>query len=133
MVETRYRRFVLSCIMAKAMTTIAYRKLYESSLFSVLDYSCHAHKSDAGEEEFSESNSIVLLRHGMFAKHFAKRNILLRFGRSPEFSAMPSCFLRKDCLQHSESGVKRLETIVALAVRRRETVRRLSQAFESRG
>jgi signal transduction histidine kinase len=35
--------------------------------------------------------------------------------------------------QLSEPGVKRLETIAALAVRMRETVRRLSQASESRG
>src|SRR5262245_57616415 len=54
---------------------IAYQKLYESSLIRVLDYRCHAHKSDSGNEEFSENNSIVLLRHGSFAKHFAKRNI----------------------------------------------------------
>ena len=40
---------------------------------------------------------------------------------------------RQNCPQLSEPGVKRLETIAALAVRMRETVRRLSQAFESRG
>ena len=35
-------------------------------------------------------------------------------------------------MQLSETGVKRLETVVALAVRMRETVRRLSQAYDSR-
>jgi hypothetical protein len=40
---------------------------------------------------------------------------------------------RQDCPQLPVPGVKRLETIAALAVRMRETVRRLSQAFESRG
>ena len=40
---------------------------------------------------------------------------------------------RQDRPQLSAPGVKRLETIAALAVRMRETVRRLSQAFESRG
>jgi len=39
---------------------------------------------------------------------------------------------RQNGSQLSESGVKRVETIAALAVRMRETVRRLSQAFESR-
>ncbi|MCI0612505.1 AraC family transcriptional regulator [bacterium] len=54
---------------------IAYQRLYESPLLSVLDYRCHAHKCGAGDEELSENNSIVLLRHGTFAKHFAKRNV----------------------------------------------------------
>lgn len=54
---------------------IAYQRLYESPLLSVLDYRCYAHKSGAGDEELSENNSIVLLRHGTFAKHFAKRNV----------------------------------------------------------
>ena len=40
---------------------------------------------------------------------------------------------RQNGSQLSEAGMKRLETIAALAVRMRETVRRLSQAFESRG
>jgi len=35
-------------------------------------------------------------------------------------------------VQLSETGVKRLETVAALAVRMRETVRRLSQAYDSR-
>lgn len=39
---------------------------------------------------------------------------------------------RQNGQQFSEPGVKRLETIAGLAVRMRETVRRLSQAFESR-
>lgn len=39
---------------------------------------------------------------------------------------------RQKSWQFSESGLKRLETIAALAVRMRETVRRLSQACESR-
>src|SRR5262245_27239082 len=54
---------------------ITYLKLYESPLISVFDYRCHAYKSSAGDEEVSENNSIVLLRNGNFAKHFAKRNI----------------------------------------------------------
>src|SRR5579859_143315 len=40
---------------------------------------------------------------------------------------------RQNGSQLSEPGIKRLETIAALAVRMRETVRRLSQALESRG
>src|SRR5947207_7984313 len=39
---------------------------------------------------------------------------------------------RKNIAPLSEPGVKRLETIAALAIRMRETVRRLSQACESR-
>jgi signal transduction histidine kinase len=39
---------------------------------------------------------------------------------------------RHNAGQLSGTGIKRLETVAALAVRMRETVRRLSQAYESR-
>lgn len=39
---------------------------------------------------------------------------------------------RHNAGQLSETGIKRLETVAALAVRMRETVRRLSQAYDSR-
>jgi AraC family transcriptional regulator len=67
-------------------TPIAYQRLYESQLVSVLDYCCHAHKSGAGDEELSENNSIVLLRHGTFAKHFAKRNVFADVNQAVFFS-----------------------------------------------
>jgi len=67
-------------------STIAYQKLYESSLISVLDYRCHAHQSDTGDEELSENNSIVLLRQGSFAKHFTKRNIFADVNQAIFFS-----------------------------------------------
>jgi AraC-like DNA-binding protein len=65
---------------------IVYQRLYESPLLSVLDYSCHALKSAAGDEELSENNSIVLLRHGTFAKHFAKRNVFADVNQAIFFS-----------------------------------------------
>jgi hypothetical protein len=56
--------------------------------------------------------------------------------RSPAFSAMRSSCLPKrggkGPAQFSESSLKRIETIAALAVRLRETVRRLIQACEAR-
>jgi AraC family transcriptional regulator len=54
---------------------VAYRTLYKSPLFSVTDYRCHAHEGGPAAEEQSENNSIVLMRHGAFAKHLGKRRV----------------------------------------------------------
>jgi AraC family transcriptional regulator len=65
---------------------VSYQTLYESPLIGVLDYRCHAHKSGPGHEELSENNSIVLMRHGTFAKHFAKRNVTADVNQAVFFS-----------------------------------------------
>jgi AraC family transcriptional regulator len=66
--------------------TLTYRKLYESPLLSVSDYQCHAHKSGPAGEERSENNSIVVMRHGTFAKHFAKRRVIANVNQAIFFS-----------------------------------------------
>ena len=52
-----------------------YRTLYESPIISVLDYCCHSSQGGPGGEENSESNNIVLMRHGAFARHFGSRSV----------------------------------------------------------
>jgi AraC family transcriptional regulator len=54
---------------------VTYRSLYQSPLFIVTDYRCHAHEGGPAAEEQSENNSIVLMRHGAFAKHLGKRRV----------------------------------------------------------
>lgn len=65
---------------------IAYERLYESALIKISGYHCNAPKSSAGDEELSENNSIVILRHGSFAKHFRKRNVFADVNQAVFFS-----------------------------------------------
>lgn len=70
----------------KERPPIAYRRYYESPLFSVLDFCCHAHKSGPEREEQSENNSIVLMRRGTFAKHYGKRTVIADVNQAVFFS-----------------------------------------------
>lgn len=83
--------------------SITYQKLYESPLITVSDYRCHANKSTAGDEELSENNSIVLLRHGTFAKHFAKRSIFADVNQVVFFSKQ-SLYRISHPIDHGDRG-----------------------------
>jgi len=50
----------------------SYRILYQRPILSVQDYCCHPLSTDAGDEEESNANNIVLMRHGAFTRHFGK-------------------------------------------------------------
>jgi AraC-like DNA-binding protein len=63
-----------------------YRTLYESPIISVLDYCCHSSQGGPGGEEDSESNNIVLMRHGAFAKHFGSRSVTADVNQAIFFS-----------------------------------------------
>ena len=39
------------------------------------DYNCRACRGGPGIEEVSESDTIVLMRHGAFCKHFGRRHV----------------------------------------------------------
>jgi AraC-like DNA-binding protein len=63
-------------IMARrAENSIIYHSLHESPLVSVRSYCCHAERSGPGAEEFSGTNTIVLLRRGAFCQHFGRRTV----------------------------------------------------------
>jgi len=49
-----------------------YRVLYQSPILSVQDYCCQPASPNAGAEEESSANNIVLMRHGAFTRHFGK-------------------------------------------------------------
>ena len=51
-----------------------FRSLYQSPIVQVRDYTCRACRSGPGAEEHSDSNNIVLMRHGAFCKHFGRRS-----------------------------------------------------------
>lgn len=50
------------------------------------DYHCHAHEGGPAGEEQSENNSIVLMRHGAFAKHLGKRRVTADVNQAVFFS-----------------------------------------------
>jgi AraC family transcriptional regulator len=53
---------------------LTFRVLYESPLVRVRDYQCRACRGGPAAEEYSDSDDIVLLRHGAFGKHFGRRS-----------------------------------------------------------
>jgi AraC-like DNA-binding protein len=54
---------------------LQFRTLYDSPMIAVRDYICRHDHREASPEEESESNSITLMRHGAFARHFGREKI----------------------------------------------------------
>ena len=55
--------------------TLKFRTLYYSPMISVRDYVCRHDGVEPLPEEQSVTNTITLMRHGAFAKHFGKRTV----------------------------------------------------------
>jgi AraC-like DNA-binding protein len=53
---------------------LTFRELYRSPIVTVREYGCRAGRGGPGGEEYSDSNNIVLMRHGAFCKHFGRRS-----------------------------------------------------------
>lgn len=51
---------------------LTFRTLYDSPMIGVRDYVCRDTSCHRSAEEHTDSNSITLLRHGAFSKHFGK-------------------------------------------------------------
>ncbi len=54
---------------------ITFRTLYESPIVVVRDYDCRHTHGGPGGEEGSEADTIVLMRHGAFCRHYGNRTI----------------------------------------------------------
>ncbi|MEP7343097.1 MAG: AraC family transcriptional regulator [Acidobacteriota bacterium] len=65
---------------------LTYRSLYDSPLVSVQDYCCRTGRGEAGDEEHSGINQIVLMRHGAFCKHFGRRSVTADVNQAVFFS-----------------------------------------------
>ena len=59
-----------------AAELLQFRTLYDSPMIAVRDYICRHDHREASPEEESESNSITLIRHGAFARHFGKDKVI---------------------------------------------------------
>ena len=51
---------------------LTFRTLYDSPMIGVRDYVCRDTSCQKSAEEHTDTNSITLLRHGAFSKHFGK-------------------------------------------------------------
>jgi AraC-like DNA-binding protein len=60
--------------------------LYESPLVSVRSYCCRLNCDGPGDEEHSDANQIVLMRHGAFSKHFGRRSVTADVNQAVFFS-----------------------------------------------
>jgi AraC-like DNA-binding protein len=65
---------------------IAFRPLYQSPLVRARDYTCRACRGGPGAEEESDSNNIVLMRHGAFCQHFGRRRTTADVNQAVFFS-----------------------------------------------
>jgi AraC-like DNA-binding protein len=65
---------------------IDFKVLYESPLIAVSDYNCRIERGGPQAEEQNGGNSIVLMRHGAFCKHFGKKNVTATVNQSVFFA-----------------------------------------------
>jgi len=63
-----------------------FKTLYESPLISVSDYNCRTLRGGPAAEEHNGSNSIVLMRHGAFCKHFGRKSVTATVNQSVFFA-----------------------------------------------
>lgn len=72
--------------MSQTPLPLTFTTLYESPLVRVEDYICRLGQSGPGEEEQHGVNTIVLMRHGVFCKHFGSRSITADVNQAIFFS-----------------------------------------------
>jgi AraC family transcriptional regulator len=65
---------------------LKFRSLYESPIVSVQDYTCHITQGESSVEESADSNSIVLMRHGAFSRHFGRKTVTADVNQAVFFS-----------------------------------------------
>lgn len=71
---------------AQIETMLKYNSLYESAIVNVSNYCCSACRGGPAAEEHSDSNKIVLMRHGVFCKHIAKQVVASDVNQTTFFS-----------------------------------------------
>lgn len=65
---------------------LTFRSLYQSPLVRIREYTCRACRGGPGAEEVSDTNNIVLMRHGAFCKHFGRRRMTADVNQAVFFS-----------------------------------------------
>src|SRR5438445_141336 len=54
---------------------VTFRSLFHSPVVDVQEYHCQACRGGPGAEEESDANTLVLMRHGAFCRHFGARRV----------------------------------------------------------
>ena len=80
------RHSTISLVADNRDKELVFRPLHESPIVSVHDYCCHIAQSGPGGEEESDSNNIVLMRHGAFSRHFGRRTVTSDVNQAVFFS-----------------------------------------------
>lgn len=61
--------------MSRSTPPLTFTTLYESPLVRVQDYICRSTQGRPGDEEQYTADTIVLMRHGVFCKHFGHQTV----------------------------------------------------------
>ncbi|MBI3562070.1 MAG: helix-turn-helix transcriptional regulator [Gammaproteobacteria bacterium] len=65
---------------------LTFNSLYHSTILNVRNYLCRACQGGPAAEEYSDSNNIVLMRHGVFCKHIGRRSVTVDVNQAVFFS-----------------------------------------------
>jgi AraC family transcriptional regulator len=65
---------------------LTFHSLYDSPIVRVRDYCCSAGRGGPSAEEQSSSNDIVVMRRGVFCKHFGRRSVTADVNQTVFFS-----------------------------------------------
>lgn len=75
----------------QAKQPLTFLSLYESPVVGIYDYQCSTGRCGPAAEEYSDSNHIVLMRHGAFCRHFGRKSVTADVSQSV-FFAKGSCY-----------------------------------------
>ena len=82
---------------------LTFRTLYDSPMIGVRDYICRDTSCARSAEEHSDINSIVLMRHGAFSRHFGKKQFTADVNQAT-FFAKDSVYQVSHPVDHGDRG-----------------------------
>jgi AraC-like DNA-binding protein len=82
---------------------ISFRTLYDSPMIGVRDYICRDTSCTKSVDEHSNINSIVLMRHGAFSRHFGKKQFTSDVNQTT-FFAKDSVYQVSHPIDHGDRG-----------------------------
>jgi AraC-like DNA-binding protein len=82
---------------------ITFRTLYDSPMIGVRDYICRDRSCTRSAEEHSDINSILLMRHGAFSRHFGKKQFTADVNQAT-FFAKDSVYQVSHPVDHGDRG-----------------------------
>ena len=82
---------------------ITFRTLYDSPMIGVRDYVCRDTSCERSAEEHSDLNSVVLMRHGAFSRHFGNKQFTADVNQAT-FFAKDSVYQVSHPVDHGDRG-----------------------------